>query len=92
MKHKKIAPFKSGGMNTQTTIAIVAGLSIGLAIGALFATKKGRDLKETLLGFASDFVDQLKGNTAAKAKERLGNLIGDVKSHVKRNADGQLAN
>jgi hypothetical protein len=77
-------------LNTQTTVAIVAGVAIGVAIGALFATKKGRDMKSTLVDYANGFINKLTGNTPANAQARLGNLIGDVRSHIKLNAEGLL--
>jgi hypothetical protein len=90
MKYKNIAAhlYKDKELSTRTTVAIVAGVSIGLAIGALFATKKGREMKDRLLEFASDLVDQVSGNTRIKAQKKLGNLIEDVRMHVKQNAEG----
>lgn len=88
--HKNALLLSPNKLSTRTTVAIVAGVSIGLAIGALFATAKGREMKGKLIGFAGDLIDELTGNTTAKAQQKLGNLIGDVRHHVKQNADGLL--
>ncbi len=94
MEYKKIFAhsFKNKETSTQTTVAIIAGVTIGIAIGALFATKKGHEMRGKLAGFVRNLADQLTGNTEIKAKEKLGSLIGDVRVHIKQNADGLLDN
>jgi hypothetical protein len=93
MKFKKMAinSFRGKSIDPMTTIAIVSGFAVGAVIGALFATKKGRQIKKQFVVYAGNLIDHLKGNSATKAQAKLGGLISDVRSHVKKNAEGLLA-
>lgn len=72
--------------NNMATVAIIGGVAVGLALGALFATKKGKLTQQKI----SDLFDKLAGRSKQKAHRKLMNVITDVRSHVKQNAEGLL--
>lgn len=72
--------------NNMATVAIIGGVAVGLAIGALFATKKGKLTRQKI----SDLFDQIAGRSKKKANRKLMNVITDVRTHVKQNAEGLL--
>lgn len=94
MKYKKLLTRLISGRknNGMTTVAVISGLAAGVAIGALFATNKGRIWRKKLIGSIEDMAHQLTGNTRKKANAKLGNLIVDVRHHVKQNAEGLKGN
>lgn len=90
MKFKKILTnhFSAHRNDEMTTIAIVSGLAVGIAVGALFATTKGRELRKKVMESADHMICKLTGNTRKKANAKLGNLITDVRNRIKQNAEG----
>lgn len=72
--------------NNMAKVAIIGGVAVGLAIGALFATKKGKLTRQKI----SDLFDQIAGRSKKKANRKLMNVITDVRTHVKQNAEGLL--
>lgn len=92
MKFKKLNtyPFQDRKVSQLTVIAIVSGVVVGAAIGALYATTAGRAMKTRLLNYTGDLFNRITGNTKTKANQKLGQLITDVRSHIKKNADGLL--
>lgn len=77
--------------NHMKTVAIIGGIAVGIAIGALFATKKGRKIKGQILSYAEDLVHHLMDQKTGKnAAEQLGNLVDNVRDHVKKSAEGLL--
>jgi gas vesicle protein len=74
----------------MTTIAIISGITIGVAVVALFATDKGKVLRKKFVDRTTGLLNQLTGNTKEKANAKLGSLITDVSSHIKKNAEGLL--
>lgn len=72
--------------NNMATVAIIGGVAVGLAIGALFATKKGKLTQKKI----SNLFDKLAGRSKSKANQKLMSVISDVRTHVKQNAEGLL--
>jgi len=89
MNYKNIInnPFQGKRTDHITTVAIVSGLAIGAVIGALFATEKGKNVRN-YLGHQLDRL--FKNQNQNVAHKKLGNLIDDVRGHVKQSADGLL--
>lgn len=74
--------------NNMATVAIIGGVAVGLAIGALFATKKGKSAQKQLINFLA----KVNGRKSEKnAHQKLSAVISDVRSHVKQNAEGLLS-
>lgn len=89
MKYKRMIknPLQGERINTMATVAIVSGVAIGAVIGALFATEKGKNVRNYL----SYQIDRLFNNADPKlVKKKLGNLIHDVRGHIKQSANGLL--
>lgn len=89
MKYKRMIknPFQGERINTMATVAIISGVAIGAVIGSLFATEKGKNVRNYL----SYQIDRLfKNRNPNLAKKNLGHLIHDVRGHIKQSADGLL--
>ncbi|TKC02615.1 YtxH domain-containing protein [Pedobacter cryotolerans] len=72
----------------MATVAIIGGVAVGLALGALFATKKGKSAQKQL----TNFLAKVAGRKSEKnAHQKLSSVISDVRSHVKQNAEGLLS-
>ena len=82
--------FRGKRISQQATIAIISGVAIGAAVATLFATEKGKKWKGRMFTLTRNLFNKLTGNTADRAKDELGTLISDVRTHVKKNADGLL--
>ena len=72
--------------NNMATVAIIGGVAVGLAVGALFATKKGKITQQKV----NDLFNKITGRNKSKANQKLMNVITDVRTHVKQNAEGLL--
>ena len=71
----------------MATIAIIGGVAVGVAIGVLFATKKGRHTKTKII----DLFSKLTGKSSNSSNgEQLGNLVENVRERIKQNAEGLL--
>lgn len=72
----------------MATVAIIGGVAVGLALGALFATKKGKSAQKQL----TNFLAKVTGRKSEKnAHQKLSAVISDVRSYVKQNAEGLLS-
>ena len=89
MNYKKMIKnsFPGERMNTMTTVAIVSGVAVGAVIGVLFATEKGKNVRN-YLGYQLDRLFNINQPDIAKIK--LGSLVDDVRVHIKQSADGLL--
>jgi len=76
--------------NHMKTVAIVGGVAVGIVIGALFATKKGRKIKDQILSAADDLITTLFNREEKTVANELGNLVSNVRDHVKKSAEGLL--
>ncbi|TKC10401.1 YtxH domain-containing protein [Pedobacter polaris] len=73
--------------STMSTVAIIGGVAVGLAIGALFATKNGRETKSRLI----NFLDKLTGRSSRLlGMNQLGNIVENVRGHIKQNTESLL--
>jgi gas vesicle protein len=70
-------------------IALIGGLAVGAAIGALFATEKGREIKSKLSKFGEHLFTKTK-EKAKKAPGKLSGIIEDVRDHARKTADDLL--
>ena len=70
--------------NNMATVAIIGGVAVGLALGALFATKKGKSYRKKITDFLGKKVEKLENDLP------IGDLIEDVRTHAKNNADSLL--
>ena len=73
--------------NHMATIAVIGGVAVGVAIGVLFATKKGKHTKRKIIDFFSTFT-----GTSLKLSngEQLGSLVENARERIKQNADRLL--
>ncbi|MDQ7947408.1 MAG: hypothetical protein REI78_01215 [Pedobacter sp.] len=88
MDNKKITDylFRDKKTSEMTTIALISGLAIGTALGALYMKGKSYNWKQGYIGL----LDRLQGNTKQKANLKLGHLITDVSNHIQKSAAGLL--
>ena len=70
--------------NNMATVAIIGGVAVGLALGALFATKKSKSYRKKITDFLGKKVEKLENDLP------IGDLIEDVRTHAKNNADSLL--
>lgn len=80
--------FRGKSIHPMATTAIISGVALGVAVGFLLTTEKGRNVRRKI----ADFTSELFGGTTRKAKagNKLSEVISDVRTHVKKNADGLL--
>ncbi|RZL42019.1 MAG: YtxH domain-containing protein [Pedobacter sp.] len=70
--------------NNMATVAIIGGVAVGLALGALFATKKGKSYRKKLARFFDEKIDKIE------EEHQIGDLVEDVRSHAKTTAENLL--
>ncbi|RZL39515.1 MAG: YtxH domain-containing protein [Pedobacter sp.] len=70
--------------NNLATVAIIGGVAVGLALGALFATKKGKSYRKKLARLFDEKIGKLE------EEHQLGNLVEDVRTHAKQTAESLL--
>ncbi|RZL12410.1 MAG: YtxH domain-containing protein [Pedobacter sp.] len=70
--------------NNMATVALIGGVAVGLALGALFATNKGKSYRKKLAKFLGNKIDKID------SEKSLGNLVDDVRTHAKKKAESLL--
>lgn len=61
--------------NSKLLLGVLGGVAVGYVLGALFAPKKGTDLREELVERLSDLSDDVN-NLLEDGRERLATLAG----------------
>lgn len=80
-----------GKSNTPVVLgAIASGITLGLTTYALLNTEKGKVVGRKLIDFTRDIFQGSTDKQKAISKTKLGNLVDDVRVHVKQNADGLM--
>ncbi|RZL39147.1 MAG: YtxH domain-containing protein [Pedobacter sp.] len=89
MNYQKIlkSSLQSRRNANMATVAVIGGVAVGIAIGALFATKKGRKTKSKIINFFAKITGKVK---SADPTQELGNIVENVRGHIKQNAEGLL--
>ena len=87
MNYQKIlkSSFLSKRNSNMATVAVIGGVAVGLALGALFATKKGKETKNKIINLFASLTGK---SSKLKNKDQLGNIIDNVRDHIKQNAEG----
>lgn len=89
MNYSKIlkSSFLSKRNSNMATVAVIGGVAIGVALGALFATKRGKNVASKVVNLFANLTGK---STKFKTRDELGNLIENVRGHIKQNAEGLL--
>lgn len=82
--------FRGKSMNPTVVTAIVSGAALGLALCGLFMTRKGHQLRHQMKNAAENLFSGSAQRKRTIANSKLGEMIDDVRTHVKRNAEGLI--
>lgn len=76
--------------NKKTIGALILGTATGVALGLLFAPKRGKDTREELLQSGNDYFDKFNDDFKASFESQLDKMLTKSSSRAEDRAKKQI--